>query len=46
MLEATLALATIVRRVDIASLEDDFPLAMPFTMVPAGPIWARVRRRS
>jgi cytochrome P450 len=46
MLEATLALATIVRRVDIVSLEDDFPLAMPFTMVPAGPIWARVRRRS
>ena len=45
MLEATLALATIVRRAEIWSLEDDFPLAMPFTMVAAGPIWARVRLR-
>ncbi|MGO8850063.1 cytochrome P450 [Mycobacterium sp.] len=45
MLEATLALATIVRRVDVHSLEDDFPLAVPFTMVAAAPIWARVRRR-
>jgi cytochrome P450 len=45
MLEATLALATIVRRVDICSLEDDFPLAVPFTMVAGGPIWARVRPR-
>jgi cytochrome P450 len=46
MLEATLALATIVRRVEIRSLEDDFPLAAPFTMVPAGPIWARISSRS
>jgi cytochrome P450 len=45
MLEATLALATIVRRVDICSLEDDFPLAVPFTMVAGGPIGARVRPR-
>jgi cytochrome P450 len=45
MLEATLALATIIRRVDIWSLGDDFPVAVPFTMVAAGPIWARVRRR-
>ena len=45
MLEATLALATIIRRADIWSLEDDFPLAVPFTMVAGGPIWARVRRR-
>ena len=45
MLEATLALATIVRRVDICSLEDDFPLAVPFTMVAGGPIEARVRPR-
>jgi cytochrome P450 len=45
MLEATLALASIVRRVDIVALEDDFPLAVPFTMVAAGPIRARVRRR-
>ena len=41
MLEATLAVATIVRRVDIRSLEDDFPLAVPFTMVAAAPICAR-----
>jgi cytochrome P450 len=46
MLEATLGLATIVRRADISAMEDDFPVAMPFTMVPAGPIWARVRLRS
>jgi cytochrome P450 len=45
MLEATLALATIVRRAKIHSLEDDFPLAVPFTMVAAGPIWARVQVR-
>jgi hypothetical protein len=45
MLEATLALATIVRRVEIDSLDDDFPLAVPFTMVAAAPIRARVRRR-
>ncbi|MEB4210055.1 cytochrome P450 [Mycobacterium sp. 94-17] len=45
MLEAALALATIVRRFEIRSLEDDFPLAVPFTMVAAAPIRARVRRR-
>lgn len=45
MLEATLALATIVRRVEIESLSDDFPLAVPFTMVAAAPIRAMVRRR-
>jgi cytochrome P450 len=45
MLEATLALATIVRRVEIHSLADDFPLAVPFTMVAAAPILAHVRRR-
>ncbi|AOS92528.1 cytochrome P450 [Mycobacterium intracellulare] len=45
MLEATLALATIVRRVEIESLSDDFPLAVPFTMVAASPIRARVRLR-
>ncbi|MGX9791827.1 cytochrome P450 [Mycobacterium sp. MMS18-G62] len=45
MLEATLALATIVRHADITSVDDDFPLAVPFTMVAGGPIWARVRLR-
>jgi cytochrome P450 len=45
MLEATLALATIVRQVDIHSLGGDFATAVPFTAVAAGPIWARVRQR-
>lgn len=45
MLEATLALATIVRRVEIESLSEDFPLAVPFTMVAAAPIRARIRLR-
>lgn len=44
-LEATMALAAIARRVTLESLEDDFPLAVPFTMVPGGPIPARVTRR-
>ncbi|MEE6165616.1 MULTISPECIES: cytochrome P450 [unclassified Mycolicibacterium] len=45
MLEATLALGTIIRRVKLTSLEDDFPLAVPFTMVPGGPIPASVALR-
>lgn len=45
MLEATLALATIVRRVEIESLSGDFPLAVPFTMVAAAPIMAKIRLR-
>ncbi|WP_232491386.1 cytochrome P450 [Mycobacterium dioxanotrophicus] len=45
MLEATLALGTIIRHVRLTSLEDDFPLAVPFTMVPGGPIPARVAMR-
>jgi cytochrome P450 len=45
MLEATLALATIIRIAEIDSLAADFPLAVPFTMVAGGPIPARVRRR-
>jgi cytochrome P450 len=45
MLEATLALATIVRTVDITSVADDFPLAVPFTAVAAAPILATTRRR-
>ena len=43
MLEATLALATIIQRVEIHSHSDDFPLAFPFTMVAAGPVLARVK---
>jgi len=46
MLEATLALATIIRRFHIESLDDDFPVAVPFTMVVAGPILARVHARN
>jgi cytochrome P450 len=42
MLEATLALATIIRAADIESLSVDFPLETPFTVVAAGPIRARV----
>jgi hypothetical protein len=46
MLEATLALATIIRAVEIDSLVADFPLAVPFTMVPGAPIPARVWHRT
>jgi cytochrome P450 len=46
MLEATLALATIIRRTEIHSLNDDFPLAFPFTMVAAAPIRAEVKART
>lgn len=42
MLEATLALATIVRTAEIESLDSDFPLDTPFTVVAAGPVRARV----
>ena len=43
MLEATLALATIIRAVEIESLDLDFPLETPFTVVAAAPIRARVQ---
>ncbi len=42
MLEATLALATIIRAAEIESLDLDFPLDTPFTVVAAAPIRARV----
>lgn len=45
MLEATLALATIIRHVEIRSLDDDFPVETPFTTVAAGPIRALVKKR-
>jgi cytochrome P450 len=45
MLELTLALATVIRRVHVDSLDTDFPIALHFTMVAGGPIPARVRRR-
>lgn len=45
MLEATLALATLIRRVHVDAVDADFPLALPFTMVADGPIRARVHAR-
>ena len=44
MLEATLALATIIRDAEIDSCADDFPVAVPFTAVAAAPVWAVARR--
>lgn len=46
MLEMTIALATILRSHRVESLRDDFPLAVPFTMVAAAPVPARVHPRS
>jgi cytochrome P450 len=45
MLETTLAIATIVRALEIRSVDDDFPVAVPFTTVADGPIRATVSRR-
>jgi cytochrome P450 len=45
MLETTLALATLIRHVEVRSLDEDFPLTVHFTMVADGPIRARIRRR-
>ena len=46
MLEATLGLATTIRLAEIRSLDEDFPLAVPFTTIAAAPIRARVRPRN
>jgi cytochrome P450 len=43
MLEATLALATIIRRTEIQSVDAEFPMIVPFTTVAATPIRAHVR---
>jgi cytochrome P450 len=45
MLEATLALATILRRIKIDSLNSDFPTITPLTMIAAAPIRARAELR-
>jgi cytochrome P450 len=45
MLEATLALATIVREVEVRSVDADFPIETPFTAVAAAPVRARIRHR-
>jgi cytochrome P450 len=44
-LETTLALATIVRAMEIRSLDKDFLCDVPFTTVAKGPIRARVSLR-
>jgi cytochrome P450 len=46
MYEAVLALAAIVRTAEIESLDPNFPLAVPFTMVAGAPIPAKVTVRS
>lgn len=45
MLEATLALSTIVRLAEIDSLNEEFPLAAPLTVVAGGPVPARIKFR-
>ena len=45
MLEAILALATIVRRVRIRSQSHDFPTTTPLTMIAGAPVRARVEPR-
>jgi cytochrome P450 len=46
MLEATLALATVVRRAEIRSIDSDFQMIVPFTTVAASPIRAYVKPRA
>lgn len=46
MLEAALALATIIRTVQIGSIDENFPLVTPFTVVAAAPVRARIRASS
>jgi cytochrome P450 len=46
MLEATLALATIIRCTEIQSVGTEFPIIVPFTTVAAAPILARVKVRT
>ncbi|EHB58693.1 Unspecific monooxygenase [Mycolicibacterium rhodesiae JS60] len=43
MLEATLALATIVRGIQIRSSDPEFPMIVPFTTIAAAPIRAEVK---
>ncbi|GAA3811423.1 cytochrome P450 [Nocardioides panacisoli] len=45
MLEATLGLATIVRRARVEAESADFPLALPFTMTAGAPIRAAISSR-
>lgn len=45
-LETTLALATIIRSLEIRSVEDEFNCEVPLTTVAKGPIRARLRPRT
>lgn len=45
MLEATLALATVVRDVEISALHEEFPTTASFTLTADGRIPARIARR-
>ncbi|STZ33701.1 cytochrome P450 185A4 Cyp185A4 [Mycolicibacterium smegmatis] len=45
MLEATLALATVIRAVSVESQNTDLPVETPFTVIAAAPVPARVTRR-
>lgn len=46
MLEATLALATIIGRAEICSIDADFPMIVPFSTVAEKPIRAHVKPRA
>ena len=46
MLEATFALATIIRCTEIESSDPEFPMIVPFTTVADAPIRARVNDTS
>ncbi|MGW5287035.1 cytochrome P450 [Rhodococcus pyridinivorans] len=46
ILEAILGLASVVRKLWVESLHDNFPLRTPFTLVAAGPVPARVGTRA
>ena len=45
-LASALALATIVRRTEILSMEWDFPVTVPFTMLAGAPTRARIYART
>lgn len=45
MQEATVALASILRHVEIRSLRKGFPTTAPLTVIPAAPVPALIRRR-
>jgi cytochrome P450 len=46
LLETTLALATVISSVEIQSLDEEFPVEVPYTTVAKGPIRVRVGPRA